>query len=134
MSGSDLVDGLHSEVVLAVGVEVFDGVGQDVLSRHDRHVGLLGGFAALQGVTDNRGATVILWGFPADLAGVLGDVTGGDVFTLTRESCGKAKMCQKIIISLNEIPPLTIIVGKSLGKKLLLEWFTKGHHYWTAQV
>lgn len=31
-SRANLVDSLHSEVVLAVHVEVFDGVGQDVLS------------------------------------------------------------------------------------------------------
>lgn len=41
---------------------------------------------ALQGIADNGGAAIILWSFPADLAAVLGDVTGGDSFTLTRES------------------------------------------------
>lgn len=87
LSGSNLVEGLHPEVVLAVDVEVLDSTGQDVLSRHDGHVGLLGGLTALQGVAGYRGATIILRGFPADLAGVLGGIAGGDVFALTGESC-----------------------------------------------
>lgn len=86
MSGSNLIDGLHSEVILAVDVEVFDGAGQDALSRADGHVGLLGGLAALQSVAKDGGSAVVLRGFPGDLAGVLGDVAGDDVFTLTGKS------------------------------------------------
>lgn len=41
MTSPHFVDGLDPEVVFTVSEEVFDFVGEHILSRHDGHIGLL---------------------------------------------------------------------------------------------